>query len=95
MARLVRVPVSIALWQEIMTDGYKCCMKCIDGLPSSAELVNTYYDGSAQTVYLIFQHDSFDRLPEGGAIPNFIPTFQKLSSREVLEVALEEGFGLE
>ena len=74
MARLMGVAVSSELWQHMATEGWSVSgdgrtLKCTDGLPEGAELVNSYYDGQRQTATLVFHHSSFNNVPVGGVIP--------------------------
>ena len=71
MARLVKVPVSLELWQEMVTVGYQSRpFKCVEGLPEGAELVSSYYDGKRATTILVFHHESFTDIPTGARIPH-------------------------
>ena len=78
MARLVRVPVSIELWQQIMTEGYEGHFRCIEGLPEGAELVHSYYEGNPPTAFLVFHHPSFANVPILGELPPITPVFQRV-----------------
>ena len=37
----------------------------INGVPDDARLISCYYDPAYRTFYAIFEHDSFDEVPEG------------------------------
>jgi len=74
MARLAAVAVSSELWQIICTVGWSAGLngtgiKCVEGLPEGAELVNSYYDWHRQTAMLVFRHESFTDLPIGAQYP--------------------------
>ena len=82
MSRIVIVPASLPLWQEFCTEGWSVGLddwgiECIDGLPEGAELVNSYYDGSRQTVNLVFQHPSFRDVQFGEIAPMLTPAHLK------------------
>jgi hypothetical protein len=76
MKRLMAVPMSLELWQGMMTEGYRAALECTKGLPEGAELVSSYYDGERGRAVLIFHHESFDPIPEGGTIPTLLPEFK-------------------
>jgi len=68
------IPVSIQLWQELVTEGWICgdkfTIRCEEGLPEGAELVNSYYDDTKGGVaFLAFRHESFEDVPVGDKIP--------------------------
>ena len=70
MARLMRIALSLPIWEEMVVKGWKTeGMKCVEGLPEGAELVSSYYDGLKSTAYLIYHHPSFANLHEGAVIP--------------------------
>jgi len=82
VSRIVIVPASLPLWQEFCTEGWSVGLddwgiECIDGLPEGAELVNSYYDGSRQTVNLVFQHPSFRDVQFGEIAPMLTPAHLK------------------
>ena len=82
MARLRRVPISVELLQVWMTQGWEIGHKskvvCEKGLPEGAQFVRSQ-PGRMQTdvVDLIFQHESFEDLPEGGDPPHLIPEYRE------------------
>jgi hypothetical protein len=41
-------------------------------------MVNSYYDGSRQVAMLVYQHDSFEIVPEGASLPTLQPEFVSL-----------------
>lgn len=69
MARLKIVPLSRAIAQEWFTTGHELRVRCEQGLPEGAELVNTYYDEMHMQVCLVFHHPSFPDLPYGSIYP--------------------------
>jgi len=75
---LVRVPVSLELWQELVTQGAQIRAECIEGLPDGAQLVNSHYDGQVAATYLVFHHPSLRALGFGEVIPVFVPRFRRL-----------------
>lgn len=81
MTRCVTVPISLELWQEVLTEGYECggsdrSVKCTKGLPEGAELVNSFYDSYASCCLLTFRHSSFEDIPFGKAFPTLTPEFK-------------------
>jgi len=91
MARLVRVPISVELFQQWITEGfdigYPDRIVCEVGLPEGAEFVKfgrgTHYPF---TLEMIFQDSSFDDVPEGDDMPILKPTFRRYDKyRPVIE----------
>ena len=82
MARIKEVWVTQSLFQIIMTEGWQmgknASIRCIEGLPEGAELINSYYDGRHRTAVLVFYHESFEDIPLGGVAP-------------VVDIAWQEG----
>ena len=76
MARLMRVPVSQELWQEMATEGWTPgagrTIRCTKGLPEGAELVSSSHDLQRGIVYLVFHHPLFDDVAAGMLIPEMM-----------------------
>jgi len=77
---LVRVPISIEWWQDLITQDSETRCHCTKGLPPDAELVHDYYDPRLNCAYLVFQHPSFSALKPGEIIPDFIAEFHALDA---------------
>lgn len=69
MRCLLGIPVSIELFETLITEGCETKVRCIKGVPKGAKMVNSFYDGYRQTAILVYEHHSFDDVPEGGEIP--------------------------
>lgn len=81
MPRTVTVPVAHELFQEMMTEGWESCLRCIEGLPSGAELVGAHCVDPFRvggTVYLVYRHENFEDLPIGTVAPMVSPTFERI-----------------
>lgn len=78
MKHLLLVPVSLKLWEQMVKQDAITAVKCIDGIPGDAEMVNSFYDGHRQSVVFVYQHPTFPAIPEASVIPQFIPTFEML-----------------
>lgn len=78
MARLARAGISIELWQEWMTEGYRSGgLECTEGLPDGAEFVYFAqgHDAKLGDVSLVFRHDSFEDVELGREIPELLVMF--------------------
>ena len=77
MARVVSVPISHEIWQDMMTKGHVIeRVECIEGLPEGAEYIHNFYDGWRNEVYFVYRHDSFDDVHLGEQMPQLCPEFQ-------------------
>lgn len=77
MARVVSIPISHEIWQDMMTKGNIVKkFECIEGLPEGAEYIHNFYDGWRNTVYLVYRHDSFDDVHLGEQMPRLRAVFQ-------------------
>ena len=86
MAKIVDVPVSLELWQQILTQGWKMGfddygLECVKGLPDGAELISSSYECNPPTVHLIFYHKSFMDTPVGEQIPKLIAEYKRVRIR--------------
>ena len=71
MAKLARVSISVELWQQWMTQGFKVGgLECTEGLPEGAAFVR-FAEGQSKygDVSLVFWHDSFEDVELGSEIP--------------------------
>ncbi len=76
MAKLMRVPVSLIFWEHQVKQGAVTTVRCIEGLPEDAQLTSSYYDGSKQAAFLVFEHSSFREVQQGEIIPELWPVFE-------------------
>jgi hypothetical protein len=70
------VPISIELWQEMMTTGWESHFRCIEGLPEGAVFVDARYNPEMMSLVLFFDHPSFPAV--GSAVSRLVPTIGKL-----------------
>lgn len=86
MRNWVDVPINGALFKQWLTEGELIFVKCVEGLPPSASFVRSWYDLGIDIVHLVYEHPSFDEVPEGSVIPQMLLTYKELSFEELAEV---------
>ena len=70
--RLVSVLIDMPFLQEIMEEGYSTKGKtivCEKGIPPGANFLGAFYDFETYTTHLVFEHSSFEPVPEGTRVP--------------------------
>ena len=78
--RLVVVEVASPLFFEMITKGfYDVGTRCIKGLPQGARFVRSFDDPIRypKTIFFVFQHESFDIVPDGLMIPRIAIEFSR------------------
>lgn len=48
-----------------------------EGVPDGAKAVGAAYDSRTGSIVVVFEHDSFDEVPEFNVIPPFTPTIRR------------------
>jgi len=78
--RIVRVGMSFPLLLDIMGRGYRTGgeIECTEGLPPDSEYVSAYTDDRTGTLYMVFQHPSFESIEVGGLIPEVCIVHKKI-----------------
>ena len=75
MRNYALVRISTDLFSEWLKQGWKIpddrvvAIECIKGLPQDARYIRTYYDETRDQIVMVFEHLSFDHVPEGTEIP--------------------------
>ena len=78
MRNWVDIPVSHSLLKGQITEGYVTAAICKKGLPKGAVFVRSWYDVYRDIVHLVYEHPSFDEVPEGEPPPQFHIEFEGL-----------------
>ena len=76
--RLMAVRISQELLIEMLTTGWEsqAPLRCIDGVPPGATLMNTFTDPATGDGFYVFQSQEFDVVQHGQHIPIKAVTFQ-------------------
>lgn len=82
---ITNVPMSIL--RDILnpSDSYSV-YKCVPwgvGLPSDAKFVSCGVDAFGQSVYVVWEHDSFELVPEGIELPRIKSDWHKIPFEEL------------
>jgi hypothetical protein len=83
MGRLRIVKVSGVMLSHLMIEGWEPVIRCVEGLPHGAELVNFDVSRERVEVGMVFRHDSFDPVPGGEMIPEQKVLFTTIRLDEV------------
>lgn len=71
--RYRRVVIDFDFLTQILTTGWSIgdaqTITCIDGLPEGAKFIHAIYDVLSDTENLVFEHESFEPIPQGQMIP--------------------------
>ncbi len=81
MARLKQVKVSDVLLCDLLTVGNEAHVRCIEGLPEGTKPAGvwvTRQDRWAHRVSLIYEHASFDDVPDGVEPPEIRVVFETI-----------------
>ncbi len=70
MKRLMRIAVGMHFLAQVIKKGFKA--ECIKGMPPHASFVRAYYEEEREICCLIFSHQTFDLVKEGGLIPEMM-----------------------
>jgi hypothetical protein len=80
--RLARVTISADVLLDMVTEGWSPgYIRCIEGLPDGAELVDTSVDERGNIV-LTTRHDRFQNVGEGDELPDIQAVFSLERERE-------------
>ena len=67
--RLRAVILDIPFYKKQFIEGHIVHEHCVEGLPEGAKYIGAQLDIMALSVYLIFEHESFEPLKNGQEIP--------------------------
>lgn len=83
MSHKAFVRVSPTLIAEMCKEGWKipsddtASVKCLQGVPSDAKYIRSFYDPEHDFLILVFEHSSFPEVDEGGQFPLINIVFQR------------------
>ena len=78
MRKMIRVPIHVDLWRDLLTTGKTTHVKVLKGIPESAEFTGSYVEYSTQVAYLFFIDESFDEIGATDRVPEFVPVLKQM-----------------
>lgn len=73
--RRVVVPITGRVFQWILTQGETLMARCVSGLPEGARFIGLQYEAYGDVWLLVFEHESFDPVPEAEMLPRLMISY--------------------
>lgn len=97
--RLKRVGIHVPFIDQLLRDGHKfnwgSLVTVESEIPKDAQLVRIFSDETSDTVYFVYEHETFDRVQLGEIIPLAEPPSARMDRIEPLLGEVLRGFGIE